>query len=124
MFSKESESLSYTWTDVFSGIVSTSSASADLTSQPMGDYSLLVTDGNNCFVNYGPISIDSVSGPPAPAVSNSIYCLGDISSGLNVSGIGSSLVFFTNGTVGYFDLSAAVHTCDRYFVLLCVTNDK
>lgn len=70
--------LTYTWTDASSLVVSTSTTSADLTSVPAGNYTLVVTtSANSCSASAGPFAVGNAGAPSAPnASSNGPVCAG------------------------------------------------
>ncbi|HRG59368.1 MAG TPA: gliding motility-associated C-terminal domain-containing protein [Bacteroidia bacterium] len=84
----------YTWTNAANIVVSTSSATSDLTNQPAGTYTLTLTDGLGCSSSAAPVQITSVGAPAAPLVTTPVnYCEGANASQLTATG--TSILWYT-----------------------------
>jgi gliding motility-associated-like protein len=84
----------YTWTNAANVVVSTSSATSDLTNQPAGTYTLTLTDGLGCSSSAAPVQITSIGAPSAPTVTSPvIYCQGATAAQLTATG--TSILWYT-----------------------------
>jgi hypothetical protein len=90
--------ITYTWYNSTGDVLSTSTTSSDLTNQPGGEYSLMITDGNGCQGTQGGYIIPLDAAPVAPTVVSPInYCHYDPAQPLEA--IGSSLMWHTDASL-------------------------
>ncbi len=86
--------ITYEWSNTVPTIVSTSTANANLSNQPAGNYNLTATDANGCSSTYGPVVITSAAPPAGPTVTTPVnYCLGATASALTATG--TNLLWYT-----------------------------
>jgi gliding motility-associated-like protein len=86
--------ITYEWSNTVPTIVSTSTADANLSNQPAGNYNLTATDANGCSSIYGPVVITSAAPPVGPTVTTPVdYCLGASASALTATG--TNLLWYT-----------------------------
>ncbi len=122
-----SGTLTYTWTDALSNVVSTSTANADLNNQPAGTYTLTVSDASGCSSSTTPQQITNSSGPQAPVVNSPVtYCQG--ATAIPLTAVGNNLTWYlvpggtgsptaptpstsTIGTVSYY-VTQTVNGCE------------
>ena len=90
--------LTYTWSNAVPAIVSASTVTGDLTGQPGGSYTLVVTtDANSCSSSAGPFAIGNSGAPAAPtATSPSAYCQGATIADLTATGTGGTLTWYSD----------------------------
>jgi gliding motility-associated-like protein len=112
--------LTYSWTNVSSVIVSTSTTTADLNNQPAGTYILTVTDAGGCSSASSGLIITNASPPAAPTVTTPVfYCIG--ASTNQLTAIGANLLWYTVpvggvGSVAAPTPSSAIAATVSYYV--------
>jgi gliding motility-associated-like protein len=86
--------ITYEWLNTVPALVSTSTANANLSNQPAGNYNLTATDANGCSSTYGPVVITSAAPPAGPTVTTPVnYCPGATASALTATG--TNLLWYT-----------------------------
>ncbi|MDP2386059.1 MAG: gliding motility-associated C-terminal domain-containing protein [Bacteroidota bacterium] len=93
----------YTWSNA-TGVVSTSTTSADLLNQAAGSYTLMVTDGNTpaCSVTSSAITINTYTNPVTPVFvtsSDTVYCAGETITALQASSSSGTLIWYSDATL-------------------------
>lgn len=82
--------LSYTWN-------AAASATTDLINIPVGAYTLVAMDINNCTSSMGPVQLINPGAPAAPAASSPpAYCQGDVIADLTATGTGGTLTWYSD----------------------------
>jgi len=90
--------ITYTWLNSSSAVLSTSTTSSDLNTQPAGDYTLAITDGNGCQSSQSGFIIPNQNGPNPPVVNSPVnYCQNQTASALTATG--TSLRWYTQPTL-------------------------
>ena len=101
--------ITYEWLNTVPALVSTSTANANLSNQPAGNYNLTATDANGCSSTYGPVVITSAAPPAGPTVTTPVnYCPGATASALTATG--TNLLWYTLPVGGIGSLVAPTPT--------------
>lgn len=130
-------SLTYTWTDAASTVISTSVTTSDISNLAAGTYTLTVTDAAGCSTVATAVQVSNTSAPNPPVVTSPVfYCTGVAATPLSATGV--NLLWYTvpaggtssstaptpltalAGTVSYY-VSQTVSGCESALAQIDVT---